>query len=353
MSRVSVPAFATPEGARWSFDAGDHVAGVAWLPDGQRLAVAPSEGELAVLDRATGARRLTFPAHVDGNAAISASSREPWLATAGHDGKVRVWNCDSGALVRELEAGHPWVEQVAFSPDGTLLAATAGRILRVWDAAGELQIECADHDSTIAALAWRPDSRGIGTGCYNGAQLFRQQDGAWESAPYEELRWRGSIISLAWSPNGRYVGGGSQEATIQFWKLPYRVGEELFMSGYQTKVKELAWDKESRFLASGGGEIITVWDVSGKGPRGRTPLQLEGHAGRVTALAFQGRGPLLASGGADGSAFVWDLQAGTRHRRQLAPAAPISALTWSGDGSALALGAADGTVCVWECRPGA
>ncbi len=330
----------------WSFDAGDHVGGIAWLPDGQRVAVSPSEGEMAVVDRVSGVRRLAFKGHAAGNSAISASSREPWLASAGHDGKVRVWDCDSGALIRELEAGHPWVEHVAFSPDGMLLAATAGRILRVWDAAGEMQLECTAHDSTIAALAWRPDSRGIGTGCYNGAQLFR----IGENAPYEELRWRGSIISLAWSPNGRYIGGGSQEATIQFWKLPYRMGEELFMSGYQTKVKELAWDRDSRFFASGGGEVITVWDVSGKGPRGRTPLQLEGHASKVTQLAFQNRGLLLASGGGEGCVFIWDLKAGTRHRRQLAPPAAISALAWSADDTALAIGAADGAVCVWECR---
>jgi WD40 repeat protein len=122
------------------------------------------------------------------------------------------------------------------------------------------------------------------------------------------------------------------------------------MSGYQTKVRELAWDKDSRFLASGGGEIITVWDVSGKGPRGRTPMQLEGHAGKVTQLAFQYRGPLLASGGSDGTAFIWDLKGGKRHRRQLAPPAAISALAWCADDTALAIGAADGAVCVWERR---
>jgi len=196
--------------------------------------------------------------------------------------------------------------------------------------------DAGDH---IAALAWRPDSAGVATGCYNGAQLFRAKSGAWEPRSYEELRWKGSIISLTWSPNGRYVAGGSQEETIQFWRLPYRTGEELFMSGYATKIRELAWDSGSRYLASGGGEIATVWDVSGKGPAGTKPKQLEGHADRITALTFQHRGPLLASGGADGRVFVWDFAKAQRHRRELQPPSAIAAL---------AIGAADGSVRVWE-----
>ena len=335
-------------GQAWNHDAGDHIAALAWLPDGQRLAAAPAEGNIVILDRATGAVRLTLPPHASGNCALSIAPAAPLLVTTGHDGKARLYDTDSGALIRELAAGPCWCEHAQFSPDGKLLATTAGKTLRIWTSAGEPVFENSAHASTIAALAWRPDSAGVATGCYNGAQLFRAKNGAWEAQPYERLRWKGSIISLTWSPNGRYVAGGSQEATIQFWRLPYRAGEELFMSGYATKIRELAWDSASRYLASGGGEIATVWDVSGKGPAGTKPKQLEGHADRITALVFQHRGLLLASGGGDGRVFVWDLAKAQRHRQELQPPSAIAALSWSPDDAALAIGAADGSVCVWE-----
>ena len=339
-------------GPTWSFDAGDHVAALAWLPDGRTLAVAPTVGGIGLLDRASGKVTRTLAAHAMGNCALSASAG--WLASAGQDGLARIWNVDTGELAHELRASDTasdWCEHAQFSPDGKLLATTAGKTLRVWKSTGERVFESTAHDSTIAALSWRPDSSGVATGCYNGAQLFRARDGVWESESYEELRWKGSIISLTWSPNGRYVAGGSQEATIQFWRLPYREGEELFMSGYATKIRELSWDNTSRFLASGGGEIITVWDVSGKGPRGTTPKQLEGHAERVSALTFQHRGPLLASGGVDGRVFIWDIAKSQRHRQELIPPSPIAELVWSPDDTALAIGAADGSVCVWETNP--
>lgn len=337
----------------WRYDARDHVAALAWLADGQSLVVAPAEGNIAVLDRASGAVRFTLPPHRLGNCALSASRTVPLIVTAGQDGKARIYHTGTGDLVRELSTSDTkgdWCEHAQFSPDGKLLATAAGRTLRVWTSAGELVFEATAHDSTVAALAWRPDSAGVATGCYNGAQLFRAKNGVWQCEPYEELRWKGSIISLTWSPNGRYVAGGSQEATIQFWRLPYRAGEELFMSGYATKVRELAWDATSRYLASGGGAIVTVWDVSGRGPAGTMPKQLEGHKDRVTALAFQHCGPLLGSGGADGRIFLWDLAKGRRHRQELQARSAIAALAWSPNDTAFAIGAADGSVCAWESR---
>lgn len=333
----------------WNHDAGDHITALAWLPDGRPLAVAPAVGDIALLDRASGKVTSALAGHALGNCALSASAG--LLASAGQDGLARLWHTDTGELAHELRASDTasdWCEHAQFSPDGKRLATTAGRTLRVWKTTGELAFESTAHDSTIAALAWRPDSAGVGTGCYNGAQLFREKNDAWEPRSYEELHWKGSIISLSWSPNGRYVAGGSQEATIQFWRLPYRVGEELFMSGYATKIRELAWDAGSRYLASGGGEIITVWDVSGKGPRGTKPLQLEGHDARLTQLVFQQRRPILASGGVDGRVFIWNLEKSLRHRHELLPPSPIAALAWSPDDTALAIGSADGIVRVLE-----
>lgn len=75
------------------------------------------------------------------------------------------------------------------------------------------------------------------------------------------------------------------------------------MSGYQTKIRELAWDAGSRYLANGG---------------------------------------------ADGCIYIWNLEKALRHRHELLPPSPIAALAWSPDDTALAIGSADGIVRVLE-----
>ncbi len=350
MSGLTSPAAAGPVGTTRCFaDAQDHIVGLGWSPDGARLAALTGSGALLILDARDGRAAHMLPgAHAVGALAMDWSAGG--LATGGQDGKIRLWNPEEGTARATLEGApggrRAWVEQIRWSPDGTLLAATAGKTLRVWNpAAGSEQcLEYSDHPSTLAAFCWRPDSKGIGVGFYGGAALYRLG----ESDPYEKMLWKGSILSLAWSPNARYVAAGTQEATVNFWKLPYRPADRLNMSGYANKIKELAWDPTSRFLATGGSEEITVWDVSGKGPRGATPKRLLAHTKKVTVLCWQRRGGLLVSGDADGNAALWAPERLLKPLRENWLGGAISAAAWSHDERAVAIGSASGGVMVWD-----
>ena len=334
--------------ARGYFDTGDHVVGLGWSPDGARLAALTGTGTLFILD-ASDARPLhrIDDAHPVG--ALSLDWSAGGLATGGQDGKVRLWDAAAGAALATLDGAdgqrRTWVEHVRWSPDGARLATSAGKILRVWNpAAGSQHLEYTAHPSTVAALCWRPDGKAVAVGFYGGAAFYRLG----ENAPYQRIAWKGSILSLAWSPNARYVAAGTQEATVNFWKLPYRAGEELNMSGYAHKITQLAWDPASRFLATGGGEEVTVWDVSGKGPAGTVPKQLRAHTKKVTLLAWQSRGPLLVSGDAEGNALLWQPARSLAPQREGSLGGTISAAAWSPDDRAVAVGSGEGGVLVWD-----
>jgi WD40 repeat protein len=118
------------------------------------------------------------------------------------------------------------------------------------------------------------------------------------------------------------------------------------MSGYPLKVKQLSWDAKSRLLATGGGEVITVWNVAGRGPAGTRPLQLRGHKTKLTELAFQNTGAYLASGDAAGRVRLWRPAGGVKGVELAALPAEITALAWAPDDHALGIGAADGRVSV-------
>ncbi len=61
---------------------------------------------------------------------------EHWLASAGDDQTIRIWDLKSGACLRTLHAHTDNVYGVAWSPDGTLLASGGfDRMIRVWDSA--------------------------------------------------------------------------------------------------------------------------------------------------------------------------------------------------------------------------
>lgn len=355
MPGVTTPgaAGAAEAATRGYFDAEDHVVGLGWSPEGTRLAALTGSGALFILD-ARDARLLRTMPHAHATGGLTLDWATGGLATGGQDGKVRLWNAEGGEAMAEFDGAaggrRTWVEQVRWSPDGRLLATAAGKTLRVWNpgAGGESCLEYAGSPSTLAAVCWRPDGKAVATGSYGGAALYRLG----ETAPYEEIAWKGSILSLAWSPNARYIAAGTQEATVNFWKLPYRSGDELNMSGYANKVKELAWDPASRYLATGGGSEITVWDVSGKGPRGTRPKSLQGHAKKVTLLSWQSRGPHLVSGDAAGNAALWRPERTAKPLRENGLGGVISAAVWSPDERAVAIGSGAGGVAIWNVPRG-
>lgn len=123
------------------------------------------------------------------------------------------------------------------------------------------------------------------------------------------------------------------------------------MWGYETKVLELAWSFNSRYLATGGGTQVVIWDCSGKGPENTRPIMLEGHQHLIKHLAFQRCGMLLASGGNDGLLAIWKIN--KKKPALLADAvfkAPIAGLAWSPDDRIIAVSDESGTLSIAAVR---
>lgn len=184
----------SPDGARamtggydgrirtWNLDGGDclderrsplrRIAAVAVTPDGTHSLEA-GQGPLVVVRDLDGEVVTELDTGAAGVIGLAVAPDGGLLATAGYDGTVGLWACDSWEPVRELAAGDR-VNAVAFSPGGLLLvAAVAGRIV-LWS---------HRHDDPIAsfelpikgvyALAFSPDTRRLAqTGADGKVRIF-------------------------------------------------------------------------------------------------------------------------------------------------------------------------------------
>jgi WD40 repeat protein len=124
---------------------GIYISAAAYAPDGKLLAlgrggeVDGQSGKIFFVDPATGkkTKELT-PAHQYGVTDVAFHPAGKYLASAGRDTVIRIWEIESGKQVKEL--GKPrggqfkdWLCALAFSPDGHWLAAAdmAG-LVQVW-----------------------------------------------------------------------------------------------------------------------------------------------------------------------------------------------------------------------------
>lgn len=325
----------------WRISLDESAVSTAWSSSGEFLAAAAASGSVSIVDTASQRLLREWPAHQFGATQVAWHPQEPLLATAGQDGRVCLWSVDSASALQSLECCEEWVEHIAWSPSGRYLATAAGRDLKLWSKEGELLQTYTGHPNTIAAIAWKSDADELVSACYGQVQFWRPE----EESPHKTFLWKGSMLALAWSPDGRYLCHGNQDATVHFWIV--KSGKELQMWGYPTKVRELAWDRGSRYLATGGGSSITVWDCSGKGPANTKPAVLRHHKTPVTRLAYQRSGPVLASGCGEGSVALWKPSKRTRPDAIGTLPGAVSDLAWSPDDRHLAVTAEDGSLAVY------
>lgn len=303
------------------------------------------EGQLGGVQRHTGRLVYTRPAHPAGGTTLACQPRGPLVATGGQDAMVRLWRADCGLLVREWSVGDAWVERLHWNHTGTLLAAAAGKGVFVWTVDGALLRSWPAHRATVTDVRWHPSRDTVCATSYGGVTIL---DPA-EPTPVQQLAWQGSSLCARWSPDARYIATGEQDASVHFWIVA--TGKDLQMTGYPTKIRELAWDRQSRFLATGGGPEVAVWDCSGRGPAGSAPIILPGHEQRVSALAFQRKGPRLVSGGGEGRLVVWQPGAPNPLVGATLLSAAVTAAQWSSDDHDILAGLADGSVFALSGRP--
>jgi WD40 repeat protein len=131
----------------------------------------------------------------------------------------------------------------------------------------------------------------------------------------------GEVWAVAYSPDGRYLSTGAADGTLRIREAA--TGQEILFLHAHSPVR--------RHLSA--------------------PDQVHQSAG-TSALAYSRDSQTLASGGADGTAKIWEASSGKLLRTIAAHAGPVSGVAFSPDGRLLASSSWDRTVKVWEAATG-
>lgn len=123
------------------------------------------------------------------------------------------------------------------------------------------------------------------------------------------------------------------------------------LQGHEGGVSALAFQpgcKPSRLASGGLDATIRLWDLK----TGAQLSRLEGHRGRVLAIAFSPNRPLLASASDDGTVRLWDLTPEAIGSRTWEIGASVTAVAFSPDGATLVTGGSDGAIRWWDVASG-
>ena len=116
----------------WTASVGDYAIDGGWACKGKLLVVGDAAGGVYAFEGTSGKTQWSDPdAHDGGMLALDVQPGGARLATAGQDGRVLIWDAETGEVVRRIDIGGGWVENVAWSSDGQLLAVSVSRRVRV------------------------------------------------------------------------------------------------------------------------------------------------------------------------------------------------------------------------------
>jgi WD40 repeat protein len=318
------------------------VFALAYHPGGRWLAAAGDDGMVRLWEAET--RRLVrlLVAHGGAVRGLAWSPGGRFLASAGDDGTVRLWEADAGLLLRTFRGHKGPVAAVAWSPDGATLAG-GGRdgVVRLWKPAdGSSLSQTLAHPAAVEAVAWSPDGKLLA--CAGREMTVRVWDPA-SGRPIHALQGHTlpQVPALAWSADGRPLASAGSDGKVFLWDAATGKPSGTLEPG--VPVTALAWSARTGRLCSGTVRGLQTWDASG-----RLLDTLGRHNGAIHAVCWSPQGAGLASAGADGVVQVWD--ADTRASAALAGhPARRAAVDWSPDGATLAVaGFGDRTLRLWD-----
>ena len=345
----------------WTFTGSEAMTAPAFSPDGNRLAVGSYDGKVRLLDTATGALLTALPGHSTRVNSVAFSPDGRFLASAAQEPAILVRDARSGAVLFHLLGHRRAVRSIAFSDDGRLLASgSIDGTVRLWNAAEGREVKTIAiprEEAEVNAVLFSGGGKAVIAGCSDGAilriPLLDGPEGADGGGPegIQTIYQRaGEIWSLAKPPTAgsdRILAAGRTEQGVI--EITARGTPTLSMEGHDNGISSVAYDPSGSYIASSGYDAtIRLWSqLSG------TPLlTLEGHTDFVSGAAFAPRAPLMASTGFDRTVRLWHL--GERGLPQLlGHTDAIHDISFSPDGRLIASGGWDKTIRLWDAETGA
>ncbi|GEM_PF-5665177 len=271
----------------------DAINGLAWSPDGARLAVGVMTNQLdtgvqlwevqaqkLLLTHPNGNTDTTYGANLVTDVVLWQPHGEGLIISANN--AIIIWDATTGKQRMKITSANAGTELLAWSPDGRYLAGLSENQVVIWDVTSGKRAALYSPDPNAAeevrgftTLAWSPNGQRIAVGYdHNQTIILDALTGANRQIAQGTLDSMNqfpnilTVNAISWSPDSRYFAVASEDTTVRIWRdNPNGQPEPVFVwrgNLSSAGVKGVAWSPAGNLIASTGFEgMIQVWRPQG------------------------------------------------------------------------------------------
>ena len=265
------------------------------------------------------------------------------VVTIGTDATLRLWDANSGALLRSIALPEGAATTLAAQEQLALTGHSDGT-LSLWDLAKGERIAVFRRDAVaLTAVAFAPETDHLIAAAKDGSIVVWNRRAP--SAPVQiNAEARGAVTALVRVAARDAVAFTLADNTVQL-SSSESLGRIRSYHGHNAKIIAIGSPENGRALASATSDgQIRVWSTAST----RLIKSFQAHAGPITAMSYAPSGSTLASIGADGILKIWDAKRGRLLASAQQAMRGVHAISFAADGRHLATAEASGTVRLWD-----
>lgn len=299
------------------------IRAIAISPNNQIIASGSDDKTIKLWNFNTGKLLRTLTGHKETISSLAISPDNQILVSSSiRENTIKLWNIQTGQLIRTLNGHSAAVTSINLSKDGqTIASASMDKTVRLWNIkTGKLQHTLK---AEARSVIFSPDSKTLYTGGIDGTiklwnlsnrKLITTLTPPKPISPILPTARASSVLSLAISPDGQtLINGGFDDSyeslpqtdakNLKVWNLKTRKLIHNFSIGAGAVDTIVISPNSQNFVTGGLSHKISIWDVK----TGKLIRTLEGHAGGIYGLAISKDGKTLISGSGDKSIKNWQL----------------------------------------------
>ncbi|MEW6251842.1 MAG: PKD domain-containing protein [Planctomycetota bacterium] len=263
------------------------------------------------------------------------------VLAGGDDGLIRLYDVNTGGLLRVYPGTGAGVTALAFDPSSATFAAgyADGTLVRR-DLGSETitQAFTGKHTVSINAVVFSPDGTLLLSGDNGGLAVL--WNAALGTAVFDYNHGAAAVYDVAFSPtNPQRVATASADNYARAWSTVNGLLAQEFgpvfnngvqVAGHSAAVRSVTYSNDGTLLLTAGADrLIKIWRVT----TGREEATLAGHEAGVNAATFSPDNQQVLSGADDGVLLIWSLQTVNPLQSVQACTSPITAVSYDPAGT--------------------